>query len=145
VKAHGSKHVQRLAIADGDMQSWKLGTSDINFDGFADLYVITSAGTANAYARYWRFVADRSSYEDLGNVPVFKRDADSQRLTTHERNGAAGLAYEDCEYRIEAGKPVLWRQERQEESERAGTFERTVAPREGSELKVVEHTQVTAP
>jgi hypothetical protein len=65
-QAQGSEQVQRLEIADGGMQSWRLATSDINFDGFADLYVITSAGTANAYARYWRFVADRDSYEDLG-------------------------------------------------------------------------------
>jgi hypothetical protein len=140
--------VQRLEIdaaSPSEAHAWQLTAADVNFDGFLDLQLIKSSGVANAYAQYWRFVAETQAFEDLGTFPVFTLHASERQLTTHERNGSAGLAYEDREYRIEAGKPVLWRQERQAPGTRAGTFEKTVAVRDGRELKTVERKNVTAP
>jgi hypothetical protein len=145
VMPQGSSSAVKLAIKDADalyVDTWQLATDDINFDGYADLYLVTRRGAANAYAEYWRFVPESGSFEDLGVFPVFTLDANSKRLSTYERNGSAGLEYERGEYAIEASKPVLQRHEAQVASEPLGTFEKTVSVRKGAEMKAVERKTV---
>lgn len=53
------KIVQELDISDmGPIfkeDKFFFDAEDINFDGIRDIYLITSAGVANAYANYWTF------------------------------------------------------------------------------------------
>jgi hypothetical protein len=134
-----------LPIVDGDAAdfgSWQFSAPDINFDGYADLYLMTRQGVVNEYGEYWRFVPETSSFEDLGVFPVFAVDTKRKRLKTYERHGSAGLEHESREYAIASGKPVLDRRETQIAVGPLGTFEQTISTRAGAEMKVVDRKAI---
>jgi hypothetical protein len=138
--------IQRLDVTvepGDDVEEFKVGIADINFDGAQDLYLITSAGAANAYASYWLFQPTQQRFESIGAFPVFSIVPARRVLTTYERQGHAGRLYESCEYQIENGRPVLWKRERQVEKS-PGTYEKTIAIRRGGQLEVTERKRVAS-
>jgi hypothetical protein len=147
VQADSSALTQVLPI-DNPLDStdaWELGTDDINFDGYADLYLVTSRGSVNEFAHYFRYVPERHTFEDIGTFPVFKLDRSGRRLSTYVKNGSAGLDHESGEYTIVDGKPLLVRQERQSATDEPFVFLSTVRERVDGELKIVAEKQVHVP
>jgi hypothetical protein len=147
VQAPSPDPAQLLPIDNSaeSVEAWEVGTDDINFDGYADLYLVTSRGSVNEFARYFRYVPDKHRFEDIGTFPVFKLDRLTRRLFTYVKNGSAGLEHESCEYSIVDGKPVMVRQERQSATEDPLIFVNTIRERTNGELKTVGETRVRAP
>jgi hypothetical protein len=139
VQADSPPRRQVLPIDDPPdaVDTWELGTDDINFDGYADLYLVTSRGSVNEYARYFRYVPEQHKFENIGTFPVFKIDKSSRTLSTLVKNGA-GLDYESCEYTIVDGKPLLVRQDQQTASADPSIFLNIVRERVDGKLRIVE-------
>jgi hypothetical protein len=147
VEAGSSAPMQVLPI-DNPLDSpdaWELGTDDINFDGYADLYLVTSRGSVNEFAHYFRYVPEQRLFEDIGTFPVFKLERSTRKLSTYVKNGSAGLDHESCEYTIEDGRPLLVRQERQSATDDPSIFLNTVRERVNGELKIVAEKEIHAP
>jgi hypothetical protein len=69
---------------------WELGTDDVNFDGYAELYVATSRGSVNNYAYYFLYIPSKQRFEDLNTFPVFKLDRVQRNPSTYVKNRSAG-------------------------------------------------------
>lgn len=134
------KDVDALSVLD----KCAVRTSDVNFDGYHDIFVDLRAGAANGYAQYWYYDPAARAFKELGEYPEFQVDAQRKRLKTYERNGSGGQEYEAKEYSFAGGALVLERQEVQVPLANEDAFERTVSVRNGAELKVVEKKRVAA-
>lgn len=147
VQTASSKSPQILPVEEplDSPDAWALGTDDINFDGYADLYMVTTQGSVNEYARYFRYIPEQHAFGDIGRFPVFKLNRSKRRLSTYVKNGSAGLDYESAEYAIVDGQPVLVRQEQQSVTDDPDVFRYTVRELIAGELKVVAEKQVQAP
>ena len=119
----GGKRVMSLTIASDDGRAsyelpvsaemdirprsdFLIGTPDINFDGFGDLMLIVSQGTANAEAQYWVYDPPARHYSALGVFPVFRIDPTARALSTHTNDGEAGRLFHDATYEWHAVKLV---------------------------------------
>jgi hypothetical protein len=144
-----SKPLQRLRVVGmepvGNDEQFFFGGIDINFDGLADLMLMTQRGVANAYADYWLFEPKTGMFVSLGKYPVFRIDSQRHRLSTFERNGSGGLLYEAKEFTFVDGKLVLMRDEEQTATGQAGIFRKVVRERQGAIMKTIEISKVQAP
>jgi hypothetical protein len=122
-----------------------LGATDINFDGYGDLFVATSRGVANAYADYWLFTPPEQQFVYLGNYPVFTVDSAQTRLKTHERGGAGGLIYEARQYQFVDGVLTVVESETQEATDQPGVYRREVRRLTNGELRAVSSEIVRPP
>lgn len=95
---NSNKHIQTLNISPMEPiqaeDNFYFEAEDINFDGLKDIYLITSIGSANAYADYWIYSKSDEHFNYLGNFPIFKIDNKSKTLSTYERHGSGGMEYE---------------------------------------------------
>lgn len=144
-----SKTLQRLQVSgmepvDKDEQFF-FGGVDLNFDGYADLMLITRKGVANAYAMYWLFDPKAGAFTELGTHPVFRIDAEKHRLSTYERGGSGGMIHEEKQYGFVDGKLVLMREEKQSATARPGVFRKVVRELKGGVMETVESKDVRAP
>jgi hypothetical protein len=143
--SHGSKPLQELKV-HGMMpvregERFFFGGTDINFDGFLDLELITRSGVANAYADYWLFAPASNSFAYLGNFPILKVNAETHRLSSNERGGYGGMIYEAREYAFVDGKLEVMRCEKQEATKRENVFRKTIRERVNGKLRQV-HTEL---
>jgi hypothetical protein len=129
----------------GPGQTFFVGAADVNFDGYADLYLATSRGVANAYADYWLFVPSTGEFSPLGRYPIFTRDPASRTLSTFERGGEAGLIYRKQKYQFVKGALTRVESEVQEETDRPGVFRRKTFRLAGGKLRLVRTEIVKAP
>jgi hypothetical protein len=140
---------QHFDLADIDpidvSDKFSIEAEDINFDGYRDIVFDTRQGIANTYAHYWLFDPHSIGFEDLGEFPTFQIDEHTQRLSTYERNGYAGLQYERREYAYETGHLTLMRSEVQVATSKVDTFERTISTRQNGELRVTKRKHVRVP
>jgi hypothetical protein len=146
--ARDSQPLQRLpvtAMPIGKDEPFFFGGVDVNFDGFLDLMIITRRGAANAYAQYWIFDSATSKFAVLGVYPVFRIDAQKHRLSTYERGGFGGLAYESKEYSFSNGKLVLMRDEKQSATSHPDQFRKVIRERIGGAMKTTKTESVKAP
>ena len=49
-----------------------VGSADVNFDGYNDLFLVTSRGAANTYADYWQFEPKAKKIQLPGELPHTK-------------------------------------------------------------------------
>lgn len=95
---NSDKNIQTLKISTMEPiqteDKFYFKTEDINFDGLKDIYLITSTGSANAYADYWIYSKPDEVFKYLGNFPIFKAEKNLKTLTTYERHGSGGMEYE---------------------------------------------------
>jgi hypothetical protein len=129
----------------GPGQTFFLGAADVNFDGYADLYLATSRGGANAYAEYWLFVPSTGELSPLGRYPIFTRDPATKTLSTFERGGEAGLLYRKQKYRFVKGALTRVESEIQEETGRPGVYRRKTFRLTGGKLRLARTEIVKAP
>jgi hypothetical protein len=147
--AKDQKPVQRLRVTgmepldEGDQ--FFFGGVDLNFDGLADVMLMTRKGAANAYAMYWLFDPKTGTFTELGTYPMFRVDAEKHRLSTYERGGSAGLIHESKEYAFEDGKLVLMRDEKQSAAGQPGVFRKIVKERRGGAMAIVANKTVHGP
>ena len=132
----GARESQRLPVHEMARQDpgerFFFGATDLNGDGNLDLMIATSRGVANTYADYWRFAADSSRFDYLGNYPVFTLDTVTRRLKSYERGGAGGRIYQAREWQFEGDSLVVLREEVQEATDTPGRFLKVVRERAAS-------------
>ena len=121
------------------------GAQDINFDGYADLYVVTRTGASNVYATYWLFSAANHRFEPLGEFPELKVNAHRRRLASDETLGHAGREYEHRDYGFVGNRLTVLRSVRQVSTGKPGEYERVESARRNRELLVVRRERVITP
>lgn len=81
-----------------------LSFPDINFDGVADLALMTSFGTPNLYMDYWVYLPQAREYRAVGNYPQLQIDTSSKTLNAIVKENAA--KYEKKVWQWENGQLV---------------------------------------
>ncbi|WLQ11713.1 hypothetical protein O5O45_18460 [Hahella aquimaris] len=85
VEASLNGQEQRLEIAPdtvffaGDIGH--IAFDDINFDGFPDLAITTSAGAKHVFLDYWLYSQNAKRFVRLGNLPELSADPATQTLS----------------------------------------------------------------
>lgn len=126
-------------------ESFFLGATDINFDGFNDIFVLTSRGVANSYADYWIFIPSDKTFSYLGNYPFFSVNRTKAILSTYERGGFGGMVYERTDYAFIDGRLTAVASEKQKSTEREGVFRKKLYQRKTGQLRLITTEIVKAP
>jgi len=114
-----------------------IGSADINFDGYNDLFLVTRRGVANAYADYWLFAPAKEDFTYLGNYPIFTVDSSKRQLSTYERGGHGGLIYQANHYRFINGVLTPTASEKQEATDRQGLYRKSVYQYKDGKLRLI--------
>jgi hypothetical protein len=114
-----------------------IGSADINFDGYNDLFLITGHGVANAYADYWLFAPATEDFAYLGNYPIFTIDSTKRQLSTHERGGHGGLIYQANHYRFIKGVLTPTAVEKQEATQQQGVYRKSIYQYKDGKLRLI--------
>jgi hypothetical protein len=72
------------------MQIERLSTPDLDFDGHADLALVTELAAGTSRSDYWRFDPRTGRYRPLGNHETLQVDPAARALTTFNRGGHGG-------------------------------------------------------
>jgi hypothetical protein len=84
---------------------------DVNFDGFQDIYLMTSKGaTGNQDVCMWLYDSATGRFEYSKEFSELERhwlDPQTKTILTFEGGGAAGTVYNLNKYAVERGHPVL--------------------------------------
>jgi hypothetical protein len=97
--------------------------------------LLTSQGEANAYAQYWLYVPQRSTFVDLGTLPVLRVDKHSHAIASHERGGHGGREFRDTSYTLERERLVAVHIVQQVCDQALQGYVKTVSDRHGEALK----------
>ncbi|HXZ42081.1 MAG TPA: hypothetical protein VEG68_15155 [Terriglobales bacterium] len=98
-----------------DMEAPRRGSEwfravDMNFDGYKDIYMLTSWGaTGNESGCVWLFDPESSRFEfskDFSELGRFTLDPATKTITTHSNGGRVGTVFEAAKYIIEGNRPV---------------------------------------
>jgi hypothetical protein len=114
---------------------------DINFDGYADIKLMSWWGaTGNNAYHYWlfdprkgRFVLNHELSELTNPTPNYK----TKRIRSHHVWGMAGNIYDTATYVFQNGRVVLIRDESQEWVKNTKHFLRIISERRNGKLVVV--------
>jgi hypothetical protein len=132
---------QSLPVHDMDPTSkgeeFFIGSADINFDGYNDLFLLTNHGVANAYANYWLFAPAKEDFAYLGNYPMFTVDSSNRQLSTYERGGHGGLIYQANHYRFIKGVLTATASEKQEATDRQGVYRKSIYRHKDGKLRLI--------
>jgi hypothetical protein len=83
---------------------------DMNFDGYADIFVLTTWGaTGNEAGCIWLYDPRTGRFEfnkDFSEIAAFAVHPDTKTLTTHGNGGAAGTIFRAAKYAVENNRPV---------------------------------------
>lgn len=115
---------------------------DFNFDGYLDIYALTSWGaTGNSFGCVWLFDAESSRFiyskELSDNLCQYRLDAKSKTIFTFENGGAAGQEHSARTYLVDRGHLVLVWSEMQEWVEEKKQFHCVIKERRGKDFQVV--------
>lgn len=93
-------------------------TDDINFDGYQDIYLMTSWGaTGNHYGCFWLFNPATGRFDFSKGFSQLSRywlDPETKAIRTFDRGGMVGLVYVANQYHVEGNQPVLFWSEHQD-------------------------------
>jgi hypothetical protein len=83
---------------------------DMNFDGYIDIYMLTSWGaTGNQSGCIWLYDLKSSRFEfskDFSELDRFTLDPATKTITTHSNGGRVGTIFRAAKYVIEDDRPV---------------------------------------
>jgi len=113
-------------------------TEDVNFDGYNDIYVMTTWGaTGNQYGCVWLYnpATERFEYsKEFSELPRHWLDAASKTILTFDKGGAAGLVFDANKYKIDQNKPLLVWHEHQDWDFEKRQFHCLVEERKGTAM-----------
>ena len=88
LKSSSNILIQKLTVSSSDeMQNNDyifIGSVDLNFDGFNDLYLINDSSKISKAADYWIYNKADKHYIFLGNFPIFKINQENGYLISKE-------------------------------------------------------------
>lgn len=87
----GTQHVQTLQVTPGAAPGVdRVSTPDLDFDGHADLALVTQLAAGTTRSDYWRFDPASGWYQPLGNHETLQVDTAAEELTAFNRGGHGG-------------------------------------------------------
>lgn len=131
-----TRHVQTLAVSENAPTPSidRVSTPDLDFDGHADLALVTELAAGTSRSDYWRFDSASGRYVALGNHETLQVDSAAQSLTTFNRGGHGGRIWTAAQVGVADGALVLLREEEQAWVENALAYVRVVRERRGGTL-----------
>ena len=113
-------------------------TVDFNFDGYQDIYVLTSWGaTGNNQGCIWLYdpAAKHLDYSpEFSDLGTFTLDPMHKTIITWGNGGMAGGVHSAAKYKVESNRPVLIYDERQDWDQEKKQFHCTVKELRGHEM-----------
>ena len=113
-------------------------TVDFNFDGYQDIYVLTSWGaTGNNQGCIWLYdpAARHFDYSpEFSDLGTFTLDPMHKTIITWGNGGMAGGVHSAAKYKVESNRPVLIYDERQDWDQEKKQFHCTVKELRGHEM-----------
>jgi hypothetical protein len=91
----------------------RLSTIDLDFDGYADLALLSTIGMANSRSEYWRFDPAARRFVAAGEHETLMPDSAAREHTTYNRGGHAGRLWTAARMRWVDGKLVPVAEEEQ--------------------------------
>jgi hypothetical protein len=114
-----------------------VGSTDVNFDGYNDLFLATSRGTANTYADYWGFDPKTKKFSYLGNYPILKVENTTKTLSSYERGGSGGMIFTKNSYKFIDGVLTIIESVKQEATDQDGVYVRKTFRRKSGTLELI--------
>lgn len=137
----GSRHVQTLKpslnAGTAGLGTDRISTPDLDFDGHADLALVTELAAGTSRSDYWRFETATGRYESLGNHETLQVDTDAEALATFNRGGHGGRIWTAARVDLVDGALVPIRAEEQAWLEDAQAYVYIVLERRGRRLAEV--------
>jgi hypothetical protein len=88
------RHVQTLRPRENQVlpeaQAERLSTIDLDFDGYADLALLSYVAMANSRSEYWRFDPAARRFISAGEFETLTPDSAARELTHFNRGGHGG-------------------------------------------------------
>lgn len=110
----GTQPIQMLMPTPGSAPGVeRISTPDLDFDGHADLALVTQLLAGTTRSDYWRFDPVSGWYEPLGNHETLGVDTAAEELTTFNRGGHAGRIWRAARLKLMDGELVPTRVEEQ--------------------------------
>ena len=132
----GTRRLQTLAVSENAPAPGvdRISTPDLDFDGHADLGLVTELAAGTSRSDYWRFDSTSGRYVALGNHETLQVDSAAQSLTTFNRGGHGGRIWTAAQVGVAGGALVPLREEEQAWVEDAQAYVRVVRERRGGTL-----------
>jgi len=116
-RVNAEKPFQRLEGCDWSAMEpppkdsgWFLA-QDVNFDGYADIFLMTWWGaTGNQGGCVWLYNPGTGRFEysqEFSELPGFTLEPEKKTILTFSNGGMAGLVYDTERFRIQGNKPIL--------------------------------------
>jgi hypothetical protein len=99
-------------IADAETE--RLSTLDLDFDGYADLALLTMLAMANSTSEYWRFDPAARRFVPAGEFETLTPDSAARELTHYNRGGHGGRLWTAARWRWADTALVLVSEEEQD-------------------------------
>jgi hypothetical protein len=84
---------------------------DMNFDGYKDIYVMTTWGaTGNEQGCVWLYDPESGRFDyskEFSELSTFMLDPATKTIATHGNGGRAGRIFRAARYAVESNRPVL--------------------------------------
>jgi hypothetical protein len=122
-----------------------VGSADVNFDGYNDLFLVTSRGTANTYADYWEFEPKAKKFSYLGNYPILKVENKTKTLSSYERGGSGGMIFTQNAYKFIDGVLTIIESVKQEATDQDGVYIKKTFRRKSGTLELIGTDRITTP
>ncbi len=137
----GKRLVQTLKpsanAATAGLGAGRVSTPDLDFDGHADLALVTELAAGTSRSDYWRFETATGRYVFLGNHETLQVDTAGEALTMFNRGGHGGRIWTAARIGVADGALVPVRVEEQAWLEDAQAYVYIVRERRGSRLAEV--------
>ena len=82
-----------------DAQAERLSTIDLDFDGYADLALLSTLAMANSSSQYWRFDPSTRRFVHAGEFETLTPDSATRELTHFNRGGHGGRLWTAARWR----------------------------------------------
>lgn len=103
--------VENVVPPDAGLE--RLSTLDLDFDGYADLALLSTIGMANSRSEYWRFDPAARRFVAAGEHETLTPDSAAREHTTYNRGGHAGRLWTAARLRWTDGRLVPVAEEEQ--------------------------------
>jgi hypothetical protein len=131
----GGRHLQTLTPSRTSEQgAGPVTRPDLDFDGHADLALVTELAAGTSRSDYWRFDPAAGRYLPLGNHETLQVDTAAKALTTFNRGGHGGRIWTAARVAVVDGALVPVRSEEQAWLDDAQAYVYVVRERRGSRL-----------
>jgi hypothetical protein len=139
----GGARVQTLQAADNLLppetaaEVERLSTLDLDWDGHADLALLSGVGMANSRSLYWRFDPATRRFTEAGEFETLAPDSAAREHTTFNRGGHGGRLWTAARWRWAGNGLVPVVEEEQESLDSEGRYVHVVRHRRGDRMEVV--------